>query len=159
QLATAYLAAWQVTRREEFSAVTRDILDYVGREMTAPEGGFWSATDADSEGEGGKYFAWTPGGLRTGLDEEHARAAAAYWGITEGGNFQGKSIPHTAAPPPGVPALVDESRAPLYAARRKRVPPHTDTKILAGWNALMISAFARGGAALDEPRYVDRART
>ncbi|HLY36979.1 MAG TPA: thioredoxin domain-containing protein [Candidatus Binatia bacterium] len=159
QLAMVYLAAWQVTRRDDFSAVTRDVLDYVAREMTAPEGGFWSATDADSEGEEGKYFVWTPAELRAVLDEEHARAAATYWGITEEGNFHGTTIPHVAAPLGGLGALVDESRATLYEARRRRVPPHTDTKILTAWNALMISAFARAGAALGDAGYLERGRT
>src|SRR5262249_2525256 len=154
-LAAVYLAAWQVTHRDDFAEVTRDVLDYVAREMTAPEGGFWSATDADSEGEEGKYFVWTPAEGRSGLDEEHARAATAYGGSTDEGNFHGKSIPHV-VPQVAIDAqLLRESRAQLYAARARRVPPHTDTKILASWNGLMISAFARAGATLAEPRYVE----
>src|SRR5262245_6917836 len=169
QLATVYLAAWQVNRRDDFAAVTRDVLDYVAREMTAPEGGFYSATDADSEGEEGKFFVWTPADVRAVLDAEHARAVSSYYGITDTGNFHGKSIPHLAGPlaeiaaglgmePARFEVLVDESRASLYAARARRVPPHTDRKVLAGWNGLMISAFARAGGALAEPRYVERAR-
>ena len=156
QLAAVYLAAWQATRREDFAAVTRDILDYVGRDMTAPERGFWSATDADSEGVEGKFFVWTPAEIRAVLDGRHAAAVLGYYGVTEAGHFHGRSILHVVGG--GDAALVAEGRPLLYAARRRRVPPHTDTKILAGWNGLMISAFARAGAALDEPRYLERAR-
>jgi len=168
QLAALYLAAYQVTGRGDFAAVTRDVLDYVGREMTAPEGGFYAATDADSEGAEGRFFVWTPAQIRAALDAAHAEAVLAYYGVTAPGNFHGKNILHVTAPLPEVasrlglaPArvrqLLDEARARLYAVRARRVPPHRDTKILAGWNGLMISAFARAGAVLDAPAYVERA--
>src|SRR2546426_250411 len=170
QLAVSYLEAYQLTKRDDFAAVTRDILDYVGREMTAPDGGFYAATDADSEGVEGKFFVWTPAEIRAALDAPHAEAVLAYYAVTEPGNFHGKNILHVAAPLPEVasklsiePArlrqLLDEARSKLYAVRQRRVPPHKDTKILAGWNGLMISAFARAGAVLGNPGYVARART
>ena len=169
QLAALYLAAFQITKREDFAAVTRDILDYVGREMTAPDGGFYAATDADSEGVEGKFFVWTPAEIRAALDAPHADAVLAYYGVTEPGNFHGRNILHVAAPLPEVAPklgieptrlrqLLDEARSKLYAVRARRVPPHKDTKILAGWNGLMISAFARAGAVLGKPGYVERAR-
>ncbi len=170
QLAVLYLEAYQLTKRDDFAAVTRDVLDYAGREMTAPAGGFYAATDADSEGVEGKFFVWTPAEIRAALDATRADAVIAYYGVTEPGNFHGKNILHVAAPLPEVasrlgiePArfhqLLDEARARLYAVRDRRVPPHKDTKILAGWNGLMISAFARAGAVLGNPGYVERART
>jgi hypothetical protein len=169
QLAGLYLAAWQVTKRHALAAVVRDILDYVGREMTAPEGGFYTATDADSEGEEGKFFVWTPAEVRAVLDAEHARAVLAFYEVTEAGNFHGRNILHVPRPetrvaktlglePAHLRRLLEEARPGLYEARQRRVPPHRDTKILAAWNGLMISAFARAGAVLGEPAYVERAR-
>jgi hypothetical protein len=168
QLAAVYLAAYQVTKRDDFADVTRDILDYVGREMTAPEGGFYAATDADSEGTEGKFFVWTPAEVRAALDAPHADAVLAYYSVTERGNFHGKNILHIAAPlaegasklgiePTRLRQLLDDARSKLYAVRAQRVPPHKDTKILAGWNGLMISAFARAGAVLGNPGYIERA--
>jgi uncharacterized protein YyaL (SSP411 family) len=165
QLALVYLAAFQATGRADFAAVARDVLDYVAREMTAPAGGFYSATDADSEGEEGRFFVWKPAEVRAVLDEPHAAAVLAFYGITEPGG----SIPHVARPLAEVATtlalsasrlqqLLDEARPRLRAARARRVPPHTDTKVLAAWNGLMISAFARAGGILGEPAYVERAR-
>src|SRR5207247_2451546 len=107
---------------------------------------------------------------RSGTDAPHADAVLAYYGVTEPGNFHGRNILHVAAPLPEVAPklgieptrlrqLLDEGRSKLYAVRARRVPPHMDTKILAGWNGLMISAFARAGAVLGDPGYVERART
>jgi uncharacterized protein YyaL (SSP411 family) len=167
-LANAYLDAAAATGRADFAAVTRDILDYVARDMTAPEGGFYSASDADSGGEEGAGFVWTPAELARVLGAGDARLAAAYYGITRDGNFHGASIPHrertldTVAAQlgvdPGAAALrLAQIRAALLAARQHRPAPQTDRKIIAAWNGLMISAFARAGARLDTPQYVDRA--
>jgi uncharacterized protein YyaL (SSP411 family) len=169
QLAATYLAAWQVTKRDDLAAVIHDVLDYLAREMSAPDGGFFAAMDADSDGEEGKFFVWTPGEIRAALDDEHARAALAWWDVSGEGSFRGRSILHVARPaddvarelgvhPARLATLVGESRERLYAARARRVPPHTDRKIVAAWNGLAISAFARAGAALGEPRWTDRAR-
>jgi len=125
--------------------------------MSAPGGGFHAATDADSEGEEGRFFLWTPDEIRAALDPEHAAAVIAYYGVTPEGNLRGRNVLHVAGGKPG--PLVDEARPRLYAARRRRVPPRTDTKIIAAWNGLAIAAFARAGAALGEPTYVERART
>ncbi len=168
QLATVYLAAGLATGRSDFTRVARDILDYVGREMTAPGGGFYAATDADSEGAEGTFFLWTPAEIAAALDPETARAAGAYWGVTDAGTFAGRNILHVPRPladvaatlqldPPQLEAVLADARARLYAVRQTRVPPHTDTKVLTAWNGLMIGAFARAGAALDEPTYVARA--
>jgi len=158
-IAVAYLEAYQVTRRENFAAVVRDVLRYVQREMTAPEGGFYSATDADSEGEEGRFFVWTPAELADVLGPERARIVAAYYDVTDAGNFEGASILHVPRPATAVAATlgisadrvlstVEGARDDLYRARAQRVPPLTDRKIQASWNGLMISAFARAAQIL-----------
>ena len=172
-LVPAYLEAYQVTGREEFAEVARNILRYVARDMTAPEGAFYSATDADSTGpdgerEEGLYFTWTPAEIAAVLDAEPARAVAAYFGITDAGNFEGRSIPHTPRPLRDVAAdlglseaslrrMVDAAREQLYAARATRSAPLRDDKILTAWNGLMISALAQASLVLDEPVYAERA--
>jgi uncharacterized protein len=169
QLASVYLEAFQVTKREEFARVTRDILDYLLRDMRAPGGGFLTASDADSDGREGRFYVWTPDEIAAVLDPAHAAAVRAYYGVTAEGNFDGATILHVSQPltavaedlatdPQHLRALLDEARETLRTARAKRVPPATDGKVLAGWNGLAISAFARAGAVLDEPRYVDAAR-
>jgi len=170
QLALVYLDAYQLTGRADFAAVVRDVLDYVGRDMTAPEGGFWTATDADSEGEEGRFFVWTPAEVRAALDDTQAAAALAYFDVTDAGNFaSGRTILHVPRPlaetaaalglkPAQLGALVEEARTGLRAARASRIAPHTDTKIVAGTNGLMVSAYARAGAALGVPAWIDRAR-
>jgi len=161
-ITVAYLEAYQTTGREDFAAVARDILRYVRREMTAPEGGFYSATDADSEGEEGRFFVWTPAELADALGPERARIVAAYYDVTDAGNFEGASILHVPQPPTAVAATLGMSvddllstvrgaRDDLYRARARRVPPLTDRKIQASWNGLMISAFARAAQILDGP--------
>ena len=153
-LTIAYLEAYQVTARPEFARVAQEVLAYVQREMTAPSGAFYSATDADSEGEEGTFFVWTPAGIEEVLTPEEQRLVLAYYAVTKQGNFEGKNILHTprsleaVATELGIDSgqaqqLLDAAREKLYEARRKREPPHTDRKILASWNGLMISAFAR----------------
>jgi uncharacterized protein YyaL (SSP411 family) len=168
QLATVYLEAWQATGREDFARVVRDVLDWASREMTAPGGAFYGAMDADSEGEEGRFYLWTPDEVSAVLDPGAAAAALAYWDVTEAGQVAGRSVLATPRPlaavaadlgtdPARLAATLDAARARLRAARARRVPPHRDHKIVAAWNGLMISAFARAGAALHEPRYVERA--
>jgi uncharacterized protein YyaL (SSP411 family) len=172
-LAVTYLEAWQRTGREDFARVAREILDYVRREMTAPAGGFYSATDADSigpDGEAGEgfFFTWTPAEVEALLEPQTAAIANAWFGIAAPGNFEGRSVLHTWASPEEVaarfelePAALHErlasAREQLYAARARRTPPLLDDKILAEWNGLMVSAFARAGLAFAEPEYVDAA--
>jgi hypothetical protein len=162
-LTLAYLEGYQVTGRRDLAAVARDILRYVGREMTAPGGGFYSATDADSEGEEGRFFVWTRAQLDAALGTERGRIVATYYGVTEEGNFDGANVLHLPRPAEAVAAdlgldratletIVSESREILYRTRARRVPPLTDRKILASWNGLMISAFARAALVLpDDP--------
>jgi uncharacterized protein YyaL (SSP411 family) len=151
-LARAYLHGWQVTGEPLFEQVCRETLDWALREMRAPEGGFYSALDADSEGVEGKFYVWTLDEVRDALGPD-ADAAIAYFGMTEQGNFEGKNIPVRAGAE--APAGVRER---LYDVRSERVWPGLDDKRLTAWNALMISALAEAGAVLGEPRYLDAAR-
>ena len=155
-LARAYLHGWQVTGDELFRTVAVETLDWALREMRAPEGGFFSALDADSEGVEGKFYVWTVEEMRAALGEApDADEAIAWFGATDRGNFEGRNIPVRG---PGVPERLDEWRRPLYEARAKRVWPGLDDKRLTSWNALMISALAEAGAVLERPDYLDAAR-
>jgi uncharacterized protein YyaL (SSP411 family) len=168
-LAVAYLEAYQVTRAEDLARVARETLDYVRRDMTSPQGGFYSATDADSLVPGGHreegwFFTWTPKEIADTLAAEQARAVGAYYAVTPSGNFEGRNILNTPRsleavagdlrmPAAELRRVIDDARPTLYEARARRPPPLRDEKILAAWNGLMISAFARGAFVLDEPQY------
>ena len=170
QLVAVYLEAYQVTGREDFAQVAREILDYVLRDMTSPEGGFYSASDADSQGAEGTYFVWTAAEIDHVLGAEQGRIARTYFDVTTGGNFEhGSNVLWRPAPLAdvaaglGLPAetvrqAIAGARVRLLDARSRRVPPLTDRKILVAWNGLMISALARGALVLDEPRYTAAAR-
>jgi uncharacterized protein YyaL (SSP411 family) len=155
-LALAYAEAWQVTGRPDFARVVRQTLDYLGREMTSPEGGLYSATDADSEGEEGRFFLWTPDELRGVLGGD-AERLMRFHGVEPGGNFEGRSILWVPSPDEGEWEALAPLREKLRAAREERVHPLRDEKILAGWNGLAVSALAFGGRVLGERRYVDGA--
>ncbi len=158
---------WQATHDDEVRRVCGETLDWVAREMTAPGGGFYSTLDADSEGEEGRFYLWTPEELDALLGDD-APMVRAYYGVAPGGNFEGRSILHVpadlsaAAERAGVPAermqrAVERARAVLYAARARRVWPARDEKILAAWNGLMLRALADAARAFDAPRYRDLA--
>jgi uncharacterized protein YyaL (SSP411 family) len=156
-LAGAYLHGWQALGHERYRRVCEQTLDWMLREMRGPEGGFYSALDADSEGEEGRFYVWTPEQIREVLGDR-ADAVIEFYGVSEGGNFEGASILHLAAgadaePPPGL----DEARRELYEARSRRVWPGLDDKRLASWNALAISALAEAGAVLGREDYLGAA--
>ncbi len=169
QLASLYVDAWQLTGNPEYRRVARDILDYVAAEMTSPDGGFYSATDADSptpsgHDEEGWFFTWTSAELEQLLGKERAAIVGAVYGVTSGGNFEGRNILHRkqtnrevasrhGITPNRIAEVLVEARPVLYEARASRPPPIRDEKVIAAWNGLMISAFARGAWAFDEPRY------
>ncbi len=168
-LTRAYLEGFQVTGQPFYAHIAREVLDYVLREMTGPEGGFYSATDADSEGEEGRFFVWTPAQVEAVLGPEEGGRLCAYYDITEEGNWEGKSIPHTprsvervasrlGIPPEDLRRSLDEGRAKLYETRRRRIPPGLDDKILTAWNGMMLGAMAEGARVLGEPRYQAAAR-
>ncbi len=168
-LAVAYLEGHQVTRKPLFARVARECLDYIGREMTSPGGGFFSAQDADSGGAEGAFYVWTPEEVEQAAGVEAGRAFCAFYDVRPGGNWEGRSILHVPREPVEVarelgisPArlesLLDEARPALLGRRGGRVRPGLDDKILCGWNALTISAFARGYQVLGDVRYQERAR-
>jgi uncharacterized protein YyaL (SSP411 family)/aryl-alcohol dehydrogenase-like predicted oxidoreductase len=164
-LARTYLEAWQVTGKSRYRQVATETLDYILREMTSPEGGFYSSTDADSEGIEGKFYVWTPEEIRAAvLDDEAARQFCAYYDITPGGNWEHKSIPNTpeslevvaarlAISPEELARTIERVKPLVYAARAKRTPPGLDDKIITAWNGLMISAMAEGARVLGNGRY------
>jgi uncharacterized protein YyaL (SSP411 family) len=174
-LTMAYLEGYQLTGREEDADVARGILSYVEREMTASGGGFYSATDADSPTPGGHreegwFLTWTPAELDAGLADRDAAIVKAYYGVTAQGNFEGRNILNVVGSTEQVAKRLELSetvverrlrsaRDELYRARARRPPPLLDDKILTSWNGLMISAFARAGFVLDEPRFIARGAT
>src|SRR3954463_3820944 len=169
QLASVYLEAYQVTRDPEYARVARETLDYVIREMQEPNGAYYSATDADSEGVEGKFFVWTLDELIEILGPEPAEHFAAYYDVTPQGNWEGQNVLNTPRPLErvaeelGVPAPVlqaelERSKKLLYQARKRRVPPLLDDKILTSWNGLMVSAMASGYRVLGHRHYLDSAR-
>jgi uncharacterized protein len=157
-LARAYLHGWQVLGQERYRRVCEETLDWMLREMRGPEGGFFSALDADSEGEEGRFYVWTAEQIRELLGDG-AEAVIEFYGVSERGNFEGANILHLAGGPRATaPDGLDAARRTLYEARAKRVWPRHDDKRLTAWNALAISALAEAGAALGREDYLDAAR-
>jgi hypothetical protein len=152
-LARAYLHGAQVTGNPLFGRICRETLDWALREMRAPEGGFYSALDADSEGEEGKFYVWTLDELREAAGDL-AGDAIAYFGATEQGNWEGKNILTRGVHEPDT---LPEIRRRLLEARERRVRPGLDDKRLTSWNALMISALAEAGAVLEHDEYLSAA--
>ena len=185
QLAVSFLEAWQLTHDEFFASIAQETLDYVSRDMTHPEGGFFSAEDADSllahgrpEHAEGAYYVWSREEIVEVLGPEEARIFCRHYGVEEVGNAPAGSDPHgefkgenilierqdiiTTARILNLPVeKVSESlvaaRKKLFAQRAQRPRPHLDDKVLTAWNGLAISAFAKCGAAFGEPRYLDSA--
>jgi uncharacterized protein YyaL (SSP411 family) len=165
ELTRVYLEAHQLTGEPEYRRVARETLDYVVREMQSPAGGYFSATDADSEGVEGKYFVWTLDEVQALLTREAAEWFAFFYDVTPEGNWEEQSILHrprtlvAAANVLGVASAdlersLAESRAVLLAARSERVPPLLDDKIITSWNGLMIGAMAEGFRVLRDRRYL-----
>ncbi len=157
-LAVAYLEAFEAIGDPRDAAIARSTLDYLLRDLRDEAGGFHASEDADSEGEEGRFYVFTPGEVREALGEDAARFCAAY-GITEGGNFEhGASVVHRFSSKADLPPEDDARlREDLRLWRDRRVRPGKDDKVVASWNGLALSAFAKAGAVLDEPRYLDAA--
>jgi len=151
-LARAYLDAWQLTHDPALARVVDATLRFVLREMTSPEGGFYSSLDADSEGEEGRFYLWTPQELEAVLGIADAGALGSAFDVTAAGNFEGRNILHPVVP--DALEILDASRDRLMAARAQRVRPHRDEKVIAGWNGLMLRAVADAGRVLDRPDLV-----
>jgi hypothetical protein len=168
-LVMTYIEAYQVTGKRYYADVAEQVIAYVLRDMTAPEGGFYSAEDADSEGEEGKFYVWTPDEVLEVLGAEEGELICDLFDITEEGNFEGRSIPNLIAAdtmtfarrkgldPEELGQRVDAARRKLFAHREQRVHPSKDDKILTAWNGLMIMALAKAAKALDEPKYATAA--
>jgi uncharacterized protein YyaL (SSP411 family) len=163
QLTRVYLSAFKVTGDALDRRIAQETLDYVLREMTNPEGGFYSTQDADSEGEEGKFFLWTPAELEAVLGPD-AAVVAKYYGVTKAGNFEGSNILHVPVARerfisendmegPPFDAQLELAKKRLYEAREKRVHPGRDEKVITAWNGMMQRAFAEAALAFDSAEY------
>ena len=168
QLARTYAHAWQATGKAFYKGVAEETLEYVLREMTSDAGGFYSAQDADSEGEEGKFFVWTPDEVTAVLGERDAQVFGAFYDVTPSGNWEGNSILHVVMDARDVAQqfgltvaqaaeILDGARIKLLEARNQRVKPGLDDKILTAWNGLMLAAFAEVGAILERQDFLDAA--
>ncbi len=167
-LARTYLHAYQVTGSARYARICRETLDYIRRQMTSPEGGFYATQDADSEGQEGKFYVWSPEELRAVLDDDHGDLFMAVYGVTARGNFEdsGASVLHLARPVAEAAAerslsveaaekRLADARMALFAARSRRVWPGTDDKIVTAWNGLMVRAFAEAAAVFNSQTYAE----
>ena len=167
-LAPCYVEAFQVTGEQRYANTARETLDYLLAEMRSPAGPFYSTQDADSEGEEGKFYVWTPAEVEQLLGPARAKTFCYVYDVSDVGNFEGKNIlnqPKTLAQcgqilkrdPAELAAELADCRASLLATRSKRIAPRLDDKVLVSWNGLAIAALAQAGIALGEPRYTDAA--
>jgi len=155
-LTRAYVDAWLITGRPAFRRVVEETIGFVTREMTSEESGFFSSLDADSEGEEGRFYVWTPAELQAVLGAEDAEGVARAFDVSADGNFEGRNILHAVAP--DAAEIMARVRPSLVAARERRVRPHRDEKILAGWNGLMLRALAEAGRAMQRADWLELAR-
>lgn len=162
-----YIEAYQITKDQKYLDVLKKTLDYILRDMTSPEGGFYSSQDADSEGEEGKYYVWKKREIQEILGKD-AEIFCLYFDVTDGGNFEGSNIPnnninlsavafHCGITESKVKEIIESCSQKLLEARSKRVPPGRDDKIITSWNALMISAFAKGYRVSKEKSFLEAA--
>ena len=176
-LAQAALDTYQATGKQEYANLVKELLSYVLRDMTASTGGFFSAEDADSEGEEGKFYVWKPDEILQILGKVRGERFCQIYNIVKGGNFRdeatgdatGDSIPHLTKSIDSISAdykltpsdlrnELDEDRNKLFAARKKRIHPQKDDKVLTDWNGLMIATMARAGTVLGDELYIKAAR-
>jgi uncharacterized protein YyaL (SSP411 family) len=164
-LAMAYTEAYQALKKREYREVTRDIFTYVLRDMTSPEGGFYSAEDADSEGHEGRFYVWKPGEIKGHLGEVQGDLFCRFYGITPEGNFEeNSSVPHISQSLPDfaehekldrqyLEESLKSAREKLFRVRKERIHPLKDDKIITSWNGLMIAALAKGSQAFQDADY------
>ncbi len=167
-LSRLYLHAYLATGHELYLRIVQETLDYVLREMTDPDGGFYSSQDADSEGEEGKFFLWSPDEIRAALGDRDADIFCAYYDVSDQGNFEGKSILNV---PIGAEEVIDRldidpqqleealqrGKSILLPIRNNRIAPDRDDKILTAWNGLMLRSFAEAASSLQRDDYYDAA--
>lgn len=167
-LSRVYLHAYQATGKQFYCRIAEETLDYVLREMADKNGGFYSSQDADSEGVEGKFYVWTPAEILEALGKEEGELVTKYFGITKGGNFEGKNILSQAfeinalaaelgIAPEEVGARIAGAKARLRAKRAQRVLPHRDEKVLADWNGLMLTSMAEAASVLERDDYLKAA--
>lgn len=168
-LINAYTEAWSAVKKDEYQKVAQEIISYILRDMTHPDGGFYSAEDADSEGEEGRFYTWTEEEVAKVLGETESRQLRAYFEVTPNGNFEGRNVLHTPlsleefAAHIGEPSaeqlesLIDEQRQALWNAREQREHPLKDDKIITSWNGIMIDAIARAAITFQKPSYLEAA--
>ncbi|MHA1104178.1 MAG: thioredoxin domain-containing protein [Promethearchaeota archaeon] len=175
-LAFSYIEAFQATNKSQYKETAEEIFTYVIRDMISPEGAFYSAEDADSEGEEGKFYTWQTKDLDSLLNSEEMELYASIYNIKEDGNYleestrkyTGKNIPHLTE---NLDSLAEKKnlsleelkikiksiRIKVFQSREKRIRPHLDDKILTDWNGLMIAALAKGGYVFNEKKYIEAA--
>jgi uncharacterized protein len=169
-LAMAYTEAFQATGKDSYAKTAKEIFTYVLRDMVAPEGGFYSAEDADSEGKEGLFYIWTPGEIKRHLGKDPGELVCRFYDITEKGNFEdGLSIAHMPraqkefAEAEGIrlsklETTLESGRERLFDVRKQRIHPLKDDKILTSWNGLMIAAFSKACQVFGDKAYADAAR-
>jgi uncharacterized protein YyaL (SSP411 family) len=167
-LIMAYSEAYQATKKEDYAQTVREVITYVLRDMTSTQGGFYSAEDADSEGEEGRFYVWSEQEIRDILSKKEAEAFLNTYNFEVHGNFVeeatgkriGTNIPHLKQPISNKPLarLLGSAREKLFGIREERIHPHKDDKILTDWNGLMIAALAKASRILGEPKYADAAK-
>ena len=167
-LAKTYLEAWKYIQKEQFQKVCKEILDYLLRDMSSPEGGFYSAEDADSDGREGAFYTWTPMEVREVLGNQETELFCQYYDISAEGNLEGRSVLNIKAAPADFAeraaqpvsellSRLDKDCAALLRCRNARPRPFKDDKILSSWNGLVIDAMIKAASALSEPRYEEAA--
>jgi uncharacterized protein YyaL (SSP411 family) len=168
-LVPAYLEAYQATGNADYARVVRETLDYILREMTQPQGGFYSTQDADSEGVEGKFFVWSEAEILRELGPDDGPAFAYCYDVTAHGNWEHQNILNRPKPaaqaaailkrdPVELEALLARCREKLFAVRAERIAPARDEKVLVSWNGLMIAAMSQAANVLHEPRYAQAAQ-
>ena len=165
-LTLAYLETYQATNKQEYANTAKEIMTYVLRDMSSPEGAFYSAEDADSEGEEGKFYVWSKAEIEEILGVDKTENFSKLYNVSIDGNFldeatktkTGKNILHLILGSKNTTNFdIESSRKQLFEIREKRIRPHKDDKILTDWNGLMIAAFAKAGYILNEPKYIESA--
>ena len=169
-LSKAYLQAYQITNNNKYAKVAKEIFDYVLRDMMDPKGGFYSAEDADSQGQEGTFYVWESKEIKDVLGAERAKVFNEYYSVTDSGNFEhkknilsvSKSIEDLAKQfkrdRREIEDILSQGRSKVLKHRATRPRPYRDDKIIAGWNGLMISSMAYGGIVLEEEKYIDAAK-